>query len=49
MWVPELKEVYQIHDPWNMNEQQQKTSGVKIGIDYPKPIDCAKYTNPSQA
>ena len=47
MWVPELKNVSAelIHDPWNMNVLQQKSAGLKIGSDYPRPINCPKYTN----
>ena len=39
-WVPELRTVPTlfIHEPWKMNEQEQKSVGVVLGKDYPFPI-----------
>ena len=47
-WVPELSHVpiEFIHEPWLMTADIQKTCKCKIGVDYPKPIDCSKYLNP---
>jgi deoxyribodipyrimidine photo-lyase len=51
MWCPELKNVGvdYIHDPWNMPKSHQDKYGVKLGTDYPKVIECLKYTNPEVA
>lgn len=39
-WVPVLQHVPDsfIHEPWNMNEEEQQQAGIKLGIDYPLPI-----------
>ncbi len=39
-WVPELGDVPtdQIHEPWTMNERQQRDAKCRIGSDYPEPI-----------
>ena len=39
-WLPELKNVpgSHIHEPWKMNQEQQKQYGCIIGQDYPQPI-----------
>ncbi len=50
-WCPELKSVPNdyIHDPWNMSTALQKSTGVHLDQQYPKPINCLKYTNPEVA
>jgi len=49
-WCPELKDVPTefIHEPWTMHLLAQKSSGCKIGVDYPKPVHCLKYTDPNK-
>jgi deoxyribodipyrimidine photo-lyase len=39
-WVPELGHVpsERIHEPWTMTPAEQAAAGVRIGIDYPRPI-----------
>jgi len=39
-YVPELRSLSpeQIVKPWEMSEQEQKRTGVKIGKNYPEPI-----------
>jgi len=45
-WCPELKDVptEYIHSPWKMPFELQKKINLWIGIHYPKPIACEKYT-----
>ncbi|PWT73501.1 MAG: deoxyribodipyrimidine photolyase [Proteobacteria bacterium] len=40
LYLPELKAVPDryIHEPWGMSEAEQKSCGVVIGRDYPRPI-----------
>ena len=46
-WVKELEKVPDeyIHDPWRMPVYLQKEWNAIIGIDYPKPISCLRYTH----
>ncbi|HAC64582.1 MAG TPA: cryptochrome DASH [Cyanothece sp. UBA12306] len=39
-WLPELKTIPgdKIHEPWKLSQAEQKQYGVKIGVDYPRPI-----------
>jgi len=39
-WCPELKNVPNsyVHEPWRMPEQVQKSSGCRVGVDYPAPV-----------
>ena len=39
-WLPELAEVPDPHlvRPWKMSEEEQKSSGCRIGEDYPEPV-----------
>jgi deoxyribodipyrimidine photo-lyase len=39
-WLPELASLPgdKIHEPWKLSQEEQKHFGVKIGIDYPRPI-----------
>lgn len=50
-WCPELKKVplEHIHEPWNMPIAVQKQCGVLINRDYPRAIECLKYTDPAAA
>ena len=46
-WVTELTKVPEeyIHDPWRMPVYLQKECNAIIGVDYPKPISCLRYTH----
>merc|ERR1712238_427983 len=39
-WLPELKNVptLYVHEPWKMNQSQQKEFACRLGVDYPNPI-----------
>ena len=39
-WIPELSDIPTkfIHEPWKLSKEAQEKYGVKIGVDYPKPI-----------
>jgi deoxyribodipyrimidine photo-lyase len=39
-WVPELAHVRteHIHEPWTMDDDEQRSAGCRIGFDYPAPI-----------
>ena len=39
-WLPELAQVPGdlVHEPWKLSAEQQQRYGVKIGVDYPRPI-----------
>ena len=39
-WIPELAVIPSnlIHKPWELSEMEQQLFGIKIGLDYPKPI-----------
>jgi deoxyribodipyrimidine photo-lyase len=39
-WVPELRNVPTafIHTPWTMTPMDEAFAGVRIGIDYPRPL-----------
>lgn len=39
-WLPELSQVpgQMVHEPWKLAVTQQKQYGVRLGIDYPRPV-----------
>jgi deoxyribodipyrimidine photo-lyase len=39
-WLPELAQIpgQMVHEPWKLSITQQKQYGVKLGVDYPRPI-----------
>ena len=39
-WLPELSSIKgdQIHDPGKLSSQDQKNFGVRLGVDYPRPV-----------
>lgn len=39
-WLPELSSVPgdKIHEPWKLSQEEQKRFGVRIGVDYPRPV-----------
>jgi deoxyribodipyrimidine photo-lyase len=47
-WCPELSSLPAnlVHEPWKMTKEQQEEYGVRLGIDYPKPIVPNTAPNP---
>jgi deoxyribodipyrimidine photo-lyase len=39
-WLPEIASIPgdKIHEPWQLSGEEQKCFGVRLGIDYPRPI-----------
>jgi deoxyribodipyrimidine photo-lyase len=39
-WLPELASIPgdKIHEPWQLSGEEQKRFGVRLGLDYPRPI-----------
>jgi deoxyribodipyrimidine photo-lyase len=39
-WLPELSSLPgdKIHEPWKLRQDEQKQYGVRIGVDYPRPV-----------
>lgn len=39
-WLPELASIPggKIHEPWKLNKEEQKSYGVQLGVDYPRPV-----------
>jgi deoxyribodipyrimidine photo-lyase len=39
-WLPELSKLKgdKIHEPWQLNSEEQKRYDLRIGVDYPRPI-----------
>ena len=39
-WLPELASIpgNKIHEPWKLNKEEQKSYGVQLGVDYPRPV-----------
>ncbi|MEB3309617.1 MAG: DASH family cryptochrome [Snowella sp.] len=39
-WLPELASIFgdKIHEPWRLSGEEQKRLGVRVGLDYPRPI-----------
>jgi deoxyribodipyrimidine photo-lyase len=39
-WLPELASIPgdKIHEPWKLSQEEQKQFGVRIGVDYPRPV-----------
>jgi deoxyribodipyrimidine photo-lyase len=39
-WLPELASIPgdKIHEPWQLSGEEQKHFGVRLGVDYPRPI-----------
>ncbi|HEY9761399.1 MAG TPA: DASH family cryptochrome, partial [Trichocoleus sp.] len=51
-WIPELTQVpvKKVHTPWELQSVEQKRFGVRIGIDYPRPIlDLEKSVKANEA
>jgi deoxyribodipyrimidine photo-lyase len=39
-WLPELASIPgdKIHEPWQLSGEEEKRLGVRLGVDYPRPI-----------
>ncbi|OLP18870.1 cryptochrome DASH [Leptolyngbya sp. 'hensonii'] len=39
-WLPELAAIpgHSVHEPWRLSVEDQKRYGVRLGVDYPRPI-----------
>ena len=39
-WLPELASIpgNKIHEPWKLTKEEQKSYGVQLGVDYPRPV-----------
>jgi deoxyribodipyrimidine photo-lyase len=39
-WLPELASISsrKIHEPWQLNPEEQKRYNVQLGVDYPRPV-----------
>ncbi|MGK7953150.1 MAG: DASH family cryptochrome [Xenococcaceae cyanobacterium] len=39
-WLPELANIpgSKVHEPWKLNSEEQKRYGVRLGVDYPRPV-----------
>jgi deoxyribodipyrimidine photo-lyase len=39
-WLPELAQIrgLKIHEPWQLTGDEQRQFGVKLGVDYPRPV-----------
>ncbi|VEP15079.1 Cryptochrome DASH [Hyella patelloides LEGE 07179] len=39
-WLPELSLIpgNKVHEPWKLNQEEQKRYGVRLGVDYPCPV-----------
>jgi deoxyribodipyrimidine photo-lyase len=39
-WLPELAPIpgLKVHEPWQLTADEQRQFGVKLGVDYPRPV-----------
>ena len=39
-WLPELASIpgSKVHEPWKLTTEEQKRYGVRLGVDYPRPV-----------
>ncbi len=49
LWIPELKNIPNqfVHEPWKMNQFEQKEYKCRLGVDYPNPIAKPYYSHPT--